>query len=261
MRTARPATRLRSSSLLPAPVVPPISAWGPSRCRSISIVPSVARADRGHGRRVVPGASPRLADRRRAGGASADQGEQIDRSRSGRRTAVGLGIAQPRQCGGGGASAIDRHRGRSQRQGQLVVRRSLEPPRRRVRAGEHRGAEAGQRLLLGGEHDQRRTRRGLHRPSQRRGPRGQRARSVHDEQPVTLRRREHGAAGLLGVEQRRVVRQPAHPLPLVRLGGDDDEIPIGRPAGRGELHDERAGDSGGACSGDAERAPDSTAPR
>ena len=57
-----PTTNVRSSSLLPAPVVPAISACGPSRTRSIATTPSAATPSDGDGRRVGAAGAPRRGD-------------------------------------------------------------------------------------------------------------------------------------------------------------------------------------------------------
>ena len=105
MPTASPATSDRSSSLLPAPVVPATSAWGPSRTRSTSIGPSAATASR-----VRSGGSPPAAcqPRRTSSGSVAQPArEQRRQGHGGRQPGAGrrlLGVVPAGEREGHGPS-------------------------------------------------------------------------------------------------------------------------------------------------------------
>ena len=217
---------------MPDPVVPAMSAWGPSRARSISTTPSAATPIAAVGRRIPARGSPGSGDGDgvvdRPAPVSLAERAQRQRGRQGdlRRGRI-LRVVQRRQSPGDPGrrrrgDAGDVHPSRPRR------RRGLRPPPGEADRADLQGAAAERRHdIVGGHLDEDRGRgTGAQVTPQGPGSQGEQFGSVGRDEDVTVvagvELAEHGgeALGIVGRDdhrgavRRRGVREPPAPVPL-----------------------------------------------
>ena len=169
-RLARLTTSVRSSSLLPEPVVPATNACGPSATRSISTIPSADDADRGPQRRIGAGRAPAGDDGRR-------HPRQWRRCRAPRASARRGGLASDVSPSSGSTSGASARAARQAVASSSPATHTRSNSRRRDRSPTHTAPPLGdtpnvRRHTVGtvddgvDRHDRRRTGR-RHEPTQR----------------------------------------------------------------------------------------------